>query len=95
MATKGLLENPYSGINPHLNSKLQLPNRWREFHTTHIVDLRKTLMERVYPMGYTTRVEEGIQVAVLEHPPDCDTRIQPSLTQTPRVLEPLFLALPS
>src|SRR5262245_2948073 len=63
------IKNLFPGVNPHLNSKLQLRNRWRDFHTAYIVDLRKTLMEKLYPMGYSTRLEDGIQIERLGEPP--------------------------
>jgi hypothetical protein len=55
-------DNPYKGINAHLNSKLQNEGLWTDFHNTYIVTLRRLLKEQLLPMGYTAQIEQSLQV---------------------------------
>ncbi|MCU0514968.1 MAG: DUF4058 family protein, partial [Anaerolineae bacterium] len=62
-------QNLFPGINPHLNSRLQQPGAWAGFHATHLGDLFKALRAALYPLRYTVRVEESIQIRRLGEPP--------------------------
>lgn len=55
-------KNEYAGINAHLNSLLQnVAGEWESFHTSHIVDIARTLNQRL-PEGYEARVEKSLQI---------------------------------
>ncbi len=56
------LKNQYYGINAHLHSYWQAQSGWAKFHTSHIVDLTRTLKEKLLPLGYTVGIEQSLQV---------------------------------
>jgi hypothetical protein len=56
------LKNQYQGINPHLHSYFQAKGGWATFHTEHIVHLSHHLKRQLLPMGYTTQVEQSLQI---------------------------------
>lgn len=55
-------QNPYRGVNAHLNSFLQTEG-WESFHTEFIVGLRATL-DTVLPPNYYAVSEKSLQVSV-------------------------------
>lgn len=58
--------NLYPGINPHLNSALQLSG-WRGFHALHLADLARTL-DATLPDHYYTASEVSLQITVSDDP---------------------------
>jgi hypothetical protein len=56
------IKNQYRGINAHLHSYLQNVRGWNNFHNPHITFLNNALRELLLPMGYTTEVEDSVQV---------------------------------
>jgi len=57
-----LRNNPYRGVNAHLQSYLQTaPSEWVSFHAEHITDLRRQL-SRQLPAGYYARSEKSLQL---------------------------------
>lgn len=56
------IRNQYRGINAHLHSYFQNSGSWAGFHTRHIVHLADILKAHLLPMGYTTEVEESLQI---------------------------------
>src|SRR5258708_561321 len=59
--------NQYNGINPHLNDKLQQDGlTWKEFHDTHIADMRRLLNKQLVPRGYEAKLVSGLQLTALD-----------------------------
>jgi len=59
--------NEYEGINPHLNDMLQEEGMlWKEFHDTHITDIRRLLNQQLVPTGYEARLVSGLQLTTLD-----------------------------
>lgn len=56
------VKNQYLGINAHLHSFWQKMGGWKEFHTSHIVDLTRTLKQELLPLGYTAGIEDSLQI---------------------------------
>lgn len=56
------LNNPYQGVNAHLNSWLQHDDGWRDFHTVYLAYLRNTLAQSLVTRGYRVTVERSIQL---------------------------------
>jgi len=75
------IKNLFPGVNPHLNSRLQLSDNWSDFHGLYLSDIRKTLAVQLQPLGYTTRMEKGIQIQHSSKPPH---RLEPDVV----VLDP-------
>lgn len=58
-----LRENPYQGVNAHLNSYLQNePGGWESFHAEHIIDIARIVNANL-PAGYYTRPEKSLQIS--------------------------------
>ncbi len=66
-----LRENPYAGINAHLQSELQTEHKkiegsvlasWKGFHAHHIISIAEALNEHL-PTGYIARAEQSLQIA--------------------------------
>ncbi|MBZ0290259.1 MAG: DUF4058 family protein, partial [Anaerolineae bacterium] len=59
-------ENPYPGVNAHLNSLLQTPGTfdqpavWRSFHSRHIAHIADALNEQL-PPRYVAFTEQSLQ----------------------------------
>jgi hypothetical protein len=59
-------ENPYPGINAHLNSSLQTPDTddqpalWHSFHSEHIINIVQTLNAQL-PDHYVAHGEQSLQ----------------------------------
>lgn len=62
MPKVGSLRNQYYGVNAHLHSYWQAQGGWAEFHTSHIVDLTRSLKEKLLPLGYSAGIEQSLQV---------------------------------
>jgi Protein of unknown function (DUF4058) len=67
-----LMENPYAGVNPHLNSELQTPGSeeegpaiWHTFHTDHVTHIADFLNMQL-PPRYVARSEQSLQVRTLD-----------------------------
>ncbi len=61
-----IAKNLYPGINPHLNSALQQRgNRWRSFHTYHLVHIAQVL-NQILPENYYASPEESLQIGVYD-----------------------------
>ncbi|MCB0061616.1 MAG: DUF4058 family protein [Caldilineaceae bacterium] len=56
------VKNQYLGINAHLHSHWQTVGGWSDFHSAHIGDISKTLKAQLLPMGYTTEIEQSLQI---------------------------------
>lgn len=57
------MKNPFPGVNPYLNGRLQThTGDWPEFHTLHIGDIFALMKAQLLPMGYTAGVEQSIQI---------------------------------
>jgi len=63
-----LMENPYRGINPHVNSGLQTSgierggvSLWPSFHSDHITNISEFLNTQL-PENYTARTEQSLQI---------------------------------
>ncbi len=76
-------ENPYQGVNAHLNSELQTPgsrqagrSSWPSFHADHTTYITQFLNAKLPPM-YIARTEESLQI-----------RVQDDLFGPPRVSAP-------
>lgn len=60
-------ENPYQGVNAHLNSLLQTPGEtdnpsmWRSFHNAYIVSLTASLKAQL-PPGYIAVNDQSLQI---------------------------------
>jgi hypothetical protein len=54
-------DNPYKGVNAHLNSKLQNEGLWTDFHNTYIVTLRNFLVAQL-PDAYLVDLEQSLQI---------------------------------
>lgn len=56
--------NRYRGINAHLHSYFQTNSGWVDFHSSHILDLKRTL-QRLLPLdsGYIVGSEQSLQIA--------------------------------
>jgi hypothetical protein len=65
-------DNPFKGINPLLNSLLQMdhvnaegdpnPSVWPSFHASHIGDMTNALNQQIKPLGYIALAEQGLQI---------------------------------
>ncbi len=55
------MKNPFKGINPHLNSRLQSDD-WHEFHAAYLVELLNVCRAQLLPMGYTVGLEQSMQI---------------------------------
>src|SRR5262245_33443055 len=54
-------------MNAHLNDMLQQNGLlWKEFHDTHIADMRRLLNEQLVPQGYEARLVSGLQLTSLD-----------------------------
>lgn len=62
MAAAKSVKNQYLGINAHLHSYWQTVGGWSDFHSAHIADISKTLKAQLLPMGYTTEIEQSLQI---------------------------------
>jgi hypothetical protein len=61
-------KNLYAGVNPHLNSYLQVvPGYWESFHSTHITYLQETLLQEL-PDGYESLAEKSLQISAITPP---------------------------
>lgn len=67
-----LMENPYAGVNAHLNSELQTPGSeeegpaiWHAFHTDHVTHIADFLNMQL-PPRYVARSEQSLQVRTLD-----------------------------
>jgi hypothetical protein len=59
-----LQENPYAGVNAHLQSMLQAPGSdWPTFHTNHITDISYAL-NAMLPSPYRAYAEKSLQIRV-------------------------------
>jgi hypothetical protein len=65
-------QNPYQGINAHLNSELQTPgsedtglSTWPGFLSTHVTHIADFLNEQL-PPNYVARSEQSLQIGVQE-----------------------------
>lgn len=65
-------ENPYKGINAHLNSELQTPGTedtglsiWPGFHSSHVANIADFLNDQL-PPNYVARSEQSLQIRVQE-----------------------------
>ncbi len=56
------IKNQYLGINAHLHSYWQAEGGWKEFHTSHIVDLARMLKAQLLPIGYTAAIQDSLQI---------------------------------
>ncbi len=63
-------QNPYRGINAHLNSTLQTPGSeetgpsiWPGFHSAHVGNIMDFLNDQL-PAHYVARSEQSLQVKV-------------------------------
>jgi hypothetical protein len=62
-----LRENPYKGVNPHLQSWLQTPGTqshpspWQGFHANHISHIADFLNDKL-PLGYVAHPEQSLQI---------------------------------
>lgn len=88
--------NLYPGINAHLHSLLQDEGGWGSFHTRHIVHIADTLAAQLHPLGYTTELEESLQIRrVGDRPtqPQTDVLIYDQLPARPQspVMQPSAL----
>lgn len=91
MAAIRSVKNQYWGINAHLHSHWQAVGGWSDFHSAHIGDISKTLKARLLPMGYTTEIEQSLQIRRVDDSrewPEADVTIydllrERSLTQRP------------
>ncbi len=55
--------NQYTGINAHLNDRLQLDGReWEAFHDRHIGAIQDQLNETLMPRGYIALTVPGLQI---------------------------------
>ena len=69
-----LRENPYRGVNAHLNSALQHePDGWSPFHTAHITHIAEALDAQL-PPGYEVSLEKSLQIR--EYHPETGERIR-------------------
>jgi Protein of unknown function (DUF4058) len=63
--TKRTLKNPYRGINAHLHSMAQNPERsptiWTSIHASHIGDITRVL-NTLLPANYIARAEQSLQI---------------------------------
>jgi hypothetical protein len=64
-----LRKNQYLGVNAHLNSTLQQDGAWDEFHSAYLNDLTRMMKEQLYPLGYTAKLEQGLQIRRIDEPP--------------------------
>jgi len=92
--------NQYNGINPHLNDKLQQDGlTWKEFHDTHIADMRRLLNKQLVPRGYEAKLVSGLQLTALDldtlnydplHPiqPDVAIRQHADISMPPHGVSP-------
>jgi len=78
-----MIENPYKGINAHVNSDLQTPGSeetgpsiWPGFHSIHMADIANALND-VLPLNYVARSEQSLQI-----------KIQEDALQPPRIYHP-------
>ena len=69
-----MIENPYKGINAHVNSDLQTPGSeetglsiWPGFHTQHMVHIADLLNENL-PANYIARSEQSLQIKIQDDP---------------------------
>jgi hypothetical protein len=65
-------QNPYQGINAHLNSELQTPGTedtglsiWPGFHSSHVANIADFLNDQL-PPNYVARSEQSLQIRVQE-----------------------------
>jgi hypothetical protein len=63
-----LTDNPYAGVNPHLNSELQTPGSqeeglsiWPSFHSDHMTNIAEFLNAQL-PPNYVARTEQSLQI---------------------------------
>jgi hypothetical protein len=56
------VKNQYPGINAHLHSFWQGEGGWNNFHSPHITFLTTALNAALYPMGYTAKIEDSVQI---------------------------------
>lgn len=68
-----LMENPYAGVNPHLNSGLQTPgierggvSLWPSFHSDHITNISEFLNDQL-PQNYIARTEQSLQIRLEDY----------------------------
>jgi hypothetical protein len=79
--------NHYRGINPHLNSSLQMPGNdvvgpsvWPSFHASHIGDMTNFLNQKL-PDRYIARTEQSLQIREIdEDRPTKKRRPEPDVT---------------
>lgn len=61
-------KNQYQGINAHLHSQWQASGGWNQFHVNHIADITRLMRADLYPMGYTARTEQSVQIRRIAGP---------------------------
>ncbi|MFZ4658870.1 MAG: DUF4058 family protein [Caldilineaceae bacterium] len=86
MAAVCSVKNQYWGINAHLHSYWQAVGGWSDFHSAHIGDISKTLKARLLPMGYTTEIEQSLQIRRVDDSrewPEADVTIYDLLRERP------------
>ena len=80
------VKNQYLGINAHLHSHWQAVGGWSDFHSAHIGDISKTLKAQLLPMGYTTEIEQSLQIRRVDDSrdwPEADVTIYDLLRTRP------------
>lgn len=65
------VKNQYRGVNAHLHSYWQAVGGWSDFHSAHIGDISKTLKAQLLPMGYTTEIEQSLQIRRVDDSREC------------------------
>lgn len=59
--------NQYLGLNIHFHQWIQTEaNLWRDFHGVYMVYLLAALKSQLLPIGYTARIEQGLQIQATE-----------------------------
>lgn len=77
-----LSQNPYRGINAHLNSRLQnTPEGWLEFHSFHVIHIAETL-NTTLPPHYVVSAEKSFQIRAFDAEDQIEVRrkVRPDAT---------------
>lgn len=83
-------EKRFPGVDPRLNSFVQLPGEWESFHAAHIIYLVEVL-DNILPPNYTAVPERGLQISRVTLPEDTThiTRLKPDVTFYHQPTQPL------
>lgn len=88
------MDNPFKGVNPHLNSELQTPGTnndpalWASFHAHHVTNIAEVLNQQL-PENYVAYTEQSLQVRgvdwgdeVVSHRPRPDVSVYQTVSRT-------------